>query len=263
MARKEAPIGFVTFIADCLGPQLSSTRVAWKAKFPFVTVETTPSQTLAIQVACSPSHDAERTVLGARAVAERIVRELAYRQKCSIGALMQRDTEVVVIGSDGHMTRRKTSAVGFRFGGSATAQVVLSPSSVSMIVAAARDTQIPERDSDLELARSAFAVSDPIGRFILLYATLQYLIGAERQDELDDWIWSNDRGVPHVPKPPKLKNHANRLPNPDETPVTAVRSSLAHVRDQQTSFSAAVKEARRLKGDLERYIDLALSAKYP
>jgi hypothetical protein len=140
--------------------------------------------------------------------------------------------------------------------------VVLSSSSIETIVATARDVRDRERDSDLGLVRSALQIADPIGRFVLLYAALQHIIGAEFQDDVDDWVWNQDHSVPPIPKPNRGKR-SQRRPNPDETTYTAVRTSIAHVRDGQISFDNALEEARQLKSSLEHFVDLALAEKYP
>ncbi|MHB8107472.1 MAG: hypothetical protein ACYDH4_08630 [Candidatus Cryosericum sp.] len=133
------------------------------------------------------------------------------------------------------------------------------------IIAAARDLWNPQRSSDLELYRSSLMASDPVARFVLLYATLQQIIGAEYQDDVDDWIRTHaEQKAQEMPKPRKHKKATKQsADSKTETEYTSTRDSLGHVRQQQTSFSAALHDAKRLHSQLEHLVTLAISEKYP
>lgn len=261
MTDTSSSTGFVTFIADCPRPEFPSVRVPWNAEFPFVVLETTKPCVLAIQVICAPSQNANDTLIEARAIAERIVHELAYRLGCSVGGLAQRDTNILVVDPQGSITGVVSSGVSLHLGGSAESRWVLSEVSTEALVAAARDAQDLQRDSDLELLRSALMTNDPVARFILLYTALGHFTGNARQPGLDNWIRTND--MTQV-KASIGESSSKRLRGIiTETEFTRVRNTLGHVRSGQTSFTQSVNDARRLLSQLQALTALAISLRYP
>jgi hypothetical protein len=215
---------------------------------------------------CTVSQDIDKTLLHAASVVDRITRELAFQFSCSIGAPMQREFSIPYIDSQGDLRRSVSTSVSLRWGGSAEENWSPGVSGVTEVIAAARDLSDPQRSSDLELYRSALTANDPVARFILLYAALQQIVGAEYQDDVDDWIRAYaEQKAQEMPKPCKHKKATKQsADSKTETEYTSTRDSLSHVRQQQTSFSAALHDAKRLRSRLEHLVTLAiLSQKYP
>lgn len=218
-------------------------RVPWSDEFPSVTLETKEGDALQIGVNCAPSPDPEKTLAEARSIGERIVRELAFTVRRFIGPLA---LEKVSGCLEGVVPPR----AGIRFGGSAESRWGISDSAAERIVRKARDAQDMQRECDLELFRSALGVSDPGARLVLLYATLQHVLGFEYQDEVDEWVWKQAPETPRHVRPRRPRS-SKRVSNHEVTSYTAARDSLGHVGDQQTTFEDALKHARELSGSLE------------
>lgn len=257
--------GYVTYVAYCPKPTFPSVEVPWDVEFPRVALESRVEGTLIVQVVCTISQDIDKTLLHAKSVVDLIIRELVFRFSCSIGTPIQCEFSIPYIDSHGVPMSRVSTSI--RSGWRASNNAIENPgmSEVTEVITAARDLSNPQRGSDRELYRSALTANDPVARFILLYAALQQIIDVEYQDDVDNWIRAHaEQKAQEMPKLHKHKKAAKQsADSKTETEYTSTRDSLGHVRQQQTTFSAALRDAKRLRSQLEHLVTLAISQKYP
>lgn len=259
-ADSSTDLGEITYEVNCLGPDFPRSEAHWNSEFPKIIIESHGHGVVSIEVKCSTSHDVDKTRRRARAIVERIVRELAFRFSCSTGRPVELSSRIFYIDSHGLRKARVQAGLRLRFGGTAGTRWSPAISSVQEAAVAARDTATAQRDLDLELYRSATASVDPVARFIPLYTTLQKVTSTiHSQDDLDDWICLATTGTVHVTPKPAGRQGERRT---TETDFTRVRNSLAHVRSGQTSFSPVLDEAKRLVVSLQELVAQAISQKH-